>query len=129
MNLYSIKSDAGLVVSLGDLGARIVDIMLDGSSVALNYSQTSEYHHDPYYLGATIGPIANRLAGGRITIEQQQYYLKKNEGENALQGGVDSYDKCLWKVIKHNETSIEFGLSIGPNANALPGTIDLSTRY
>ena len=51
---------------------------------------------DAYY-GATCGRVANRIAGGKFTLEDTERTLAVNNGPNALHGGLAGFDK----VHKH----------------------------
>ena len=49
------------------------------------------------YFGATIGRVGNRIAGGKFTLNGQEYTLTKNDGNNTLHGGGKrSFDKVIW---------------------------------
>ncbi len=49
------------------------------------------------YFGATVGRVANRIAGGKFSIDGKEYTLAKNDGSNTLHGGVKrSFDKVIW---------------------------------
>jgi aldose 1-epimerase len=50
------------------------------------------------WFGATVGRVANRISGGRLTLDGHEYSLSANEGPNTLHGGADAFDLRLWEV-------------------------------
>lgn len=66
--------------------------------IALGYASMSGYLEAPNYFGATVGRYANRIKAGSFSIDGKVYKLAQNNGPNALHGGVQGYDKRLWKV-------------------------------
>lgn len=50
------------------------------------------------YFGATIGRVANRLANGRFTIDDIQYNVSRNIGENTLHGGNKGWNAKIWEA-------------------------------
>ena len=54
------------------------------------------------YMGAIIGRYANRIAGGTFKLDGKTYNVPKNDGHNALHGGIDGFNKKVWtaKEIK-----------------------------
>jgi aldose 1-epimerase len=55
--------------------------------VVLGYDTLEEYESHPGYLGAVVGRVANRIAGGRFTMNGQTYALAVNDPPNHLHGG------------------------------------------
>ena len=88
--LYTMRNDC-LVVRIMDLGASIVGIEApdrDGNpaDVLLGFDSASSYFPTAQgaYFGMTIGPSANRVAGGRVPIGDTVFWLPPNEGPNNL---------------------------------------------
>eukprot|EP00899_Mesostigma_viride_P021828 jgi/Mesvir1/29647/Mv21491-RA.1 len=48
------------------------------------------------YFGAVVGRVANRIARGLFELDGQSYVLARNNGPNALHGGLAGFDKQLW---------------------------------
>ena len=44
--------------------------------VTLGYDTAAEYLAKPQYFGATVGRYANRIAGGRFTLDGREYALE-----------------------------------------------------
>lgn len=86
-----------ITVHLLNKGATIADISLSGfgvhskSDVILSYSSPAEFDSDPYYLGATVGPVANRLKDGCFDLPNGKHALEINEParSNVLHGGIN----------------------------------------
>ena len=97
MKIIELKSDA-MRVTISDFGARILDwqVQVNGSyrPIVLKYNNEADYLSDQFYLGAIVGPFANRIKDGRVDIrESQVLHLDRNEGLNHLHGGENALDK------------------------------------
>lgn len=44
--------------------------------------------NDTSYFGATVGRVANRIAGAQFTLNGTRYKLVPNEGKNMLHGNL-----------------------------------------
>lgn len=112
---FRIKSSRGLQVTLADYGARIVDIKLptaDGlASVVCGYETTQEYHHDCCYVGATIGPVANRIRDGKMNVAGRKIQLPLNQNGHCLHSADLGFDSQTWQAIEHTENLLKLRLA------------------
>jgi aldose 1-epimerase len=68
--------------------------------VVLGYDTLDDYVKNPRYLGALIGRYANRIAGGKFSLNGVEYQLGQNNGANHLHGGTKGFDKRVWKATE-----------------------------
>lgn len=48
------------------------------------------------FFGATVGRVANRIGGAKMTVEGVEYKVSANNGPNQLHGGFKGFDKVIW---------------------------------
>jgi aldose 1-epimerase len=85
--ISQISPDAqrGITVDLLNRGAAIGRIQLHGMGrqrdidVVLGYVSAEDYDLDPFYLGSTVGPVANRIADGKVTLVSGTFSISINE--------------------------------------------------
>ena len=74
MYSYLLKNNNGMEVELIEYGAAVVALRVPDKNgriadVILGYDDLNGYTQDPYYFGATIGRLANRLSGALFSID------------------------------------------------------------
>ena len=94
------------------------------ADVALGYDDLVGYVEHPDYFGATIGRYANRIAGGRFSLDGRQFQLSQNDKENSLHGGAKGFDKRVWKIldVRGGPTpTVSLGLTSAAGRSGLSG--------
>lgn len=100
VTLSNAKGTTARILSYGAILQSLATPDRSGKSedVTLGYADMKGYLTAPNYFGATVGRYANRIKGGTFSIDGKVYKLARNNGPNALHGGVKGYDKRLWTV-------------------------------
>ena len=80
------------------------------------------------YMGAIIGRYANRLAGGTFKLNGKTYHVPKNNGDNALHGGIDGFNKKVW-TGKEIKDGVELTYVSKDGEEGFPGTLTTTVRY
>jgi aldose 1-epimerase len=80
------------------------------------------------YMGAIIGRYANRIAGGTFQLSGQAYHVPKNDGDNALHGGIDGFNKKVW-TGKEIADGVELTYASKAGEEGFPGTLTTTVRY
>ncbi len=100
--IYTLKNALGSEVQLTNVGAAIVSVKYadrngNVDDVVLGYKDPMSYFGDGAASGKSVGRVANRIAGGKMTIEGVEYRLEVNNGPNHLHGGTKGYANKLWE--------------------------------
>lgn len=100
---YILTNDRHHSVSIITYGAIIRSISMPdrnerSADIVLGFESLDGYLNDHPYFGAIVGRYANRIAGGRFTIDGRAYQLPLNNGPNSLHGGTRGLDKVVWKA-------------------------------
>ena len=100
--LYTMRNAQGAEVRLTNFGATIVGITVPDregrmADVALGYERPEDYFGDGAACGKSVGRVANRIAGGRMTVEGEEYRLEVNNGGNHLHGGTKNFANRVWE--------------------------------
>jgi aldose 1-epimerase len=84
------------------------------------------------YLGALIGRYANRIAGGRFTLDGRTHRLPVNNPPNSLHGGTEGFDKRVWAASDaggDDAAAVELAYTSPDGEMGYPGTLEARVRY
>ena len=103
-----------------------------GADVVLGVDNLNGYVHQTAHFGASVGRYANRIANGQFTLDGHTYQLAKNDGPNALHGGIKGFEKYLWTVssVKSGPTASVTLTFVSPDGDqGYPGTLTTTATY
>ena len=138
VEVFRLASRTGLQAEIAELGGAIVSLTAQGrdgefADVVLGFDDPASYLADtnPYF-GVVVGRYANRIAGGRFTLDGETYALPQNDGENSLHGGVRGLSRVVWEGEPF-ENSDGAGVVLryrSPDGEeGYPGNVDFRVRY
>ena len=107
VSLYTLSNANGMEVKITNYGGIITSVVVpdrDGNmeSVALGFDNLDDYLEGHPYFGNITGRYANRIARGTFRIDDKNYHLPLNNGENSLHGGEKGFDKVVWAAEEVN---------------------------
>ena len=134
VRLLTIGTEPGPVLEVLTLGAtvhRLVVACGDGErrNVVLGHPDVEERLASGDYIGGTIGRYANRIAGGRFTLDGQDVEVRTHDRGNSLHGGPDGFDVRLWDVESHEADELVLSLVSPDGDQGFPGTVTAKVRY
>ncbi|MDX3864694.1 aldose epimerase family protein [Streptomyces europaeiscabiei] len=101
------------------------------ADVVLGFADLDGYlrHQGPFF-GALIGRYANRIAGGRFTLDGRAYELACNNPPNSLHGGPLGYDKRVWKAeAVEGAAGVRLSRVSPDGEEGFPGRLEVSATY
>ena len=136
--MHELIDLSGPVLQVGvlPLGARLVRLRApDRDGIVADVVLTAaDYTADTDYLGATVGRYANRIAGGTFVLDGHRYTVPGNEGQVALHGGPDGFDRRTFApdpVVTgpDGSRSVTLRRTSPAGENGFPGTLDVAVTY
>lgn len=125
---------AGLRLQVLTWGARLAELWVPDrggqlADIVLGQDNLADWQTHGTYLGATCGRYANRIAGGRFTLDGKAVQLARNEGANTLHGGSAGFDLKHWAVADHSDTHVTFTTTSPDQEMGFPGTLQARVTY
>lgn len=134
VDIFTIRNSAGTAVDILTYGATVNSIYVADKNGAfadvLSGFDTLE-GHEKYsdYQGMTVGRYANRLAGGKFSIDGVEYNVEKNEkGITCLHGGAE-LSTAVWKAFVVDDNAIEMNYTSPDGAMGFPGKVDFKVTF
>ncbi len=135
-DLYILKNANGMEVRITNYGGIIThwtapDKNGKYADVVLGCDSLSGYLKGVPYFGALVGRYGNRIANGKFTLDGKEYTLAKNNGPNALHGGIKGFDKVLWQAttVDGEEPQLKLRYVSADGEEGFPGTLTTEVTY
>ena len=114
-----LYTEDGLKVYFKAQGARIDKIEYKNKQIAKD--------------GFTVGRVANRIKNGKFTLNGTEYNVKKNDGNNSLHGGGNSWQgpfaTANWTKVEQTSSMIKYKIVSADNDNGYPGEMTMFVTY
>lgn len=136
---WTITDGAGLTARILTLGATlqsldVPDAAGSSANVVLGFPELDDYLERSPYFGATVGRYANRIAGGRMTLDGVRHRLPLNDTPrpNTLHGGPGGFSARLWRATPFSgpeSAGVDLRLVSPDGDEGFPGRLTASVRY
>jgi aldose 1-epimerase len=136
IDLYTLTNRNGMEVGITNYGGRVVSILVPDrlgklADVVLGFDSLDGYLSDNPYFGALVGRYANRIAHGSFALDGVHYTLARNNGPNSLHGGLEGFDKRVWKAreFSGDQPALELTYLSKDGEEAYPGNLSVKVVY
>ena len=118
-----LSTESGLKINFKAEGAQISKISFGNKQIAKD--------------GFVVGRCANRIANGKFTLNDTEYNVSKNDGNNSLHGGAGSgmnswrgpFATKNWTKVEQTASSIKFKIESKDGENGYPGNMEMIVTY
>lgn len=134
---YTLANDRGTMARVITYGGIITELLVRDRAgtlgdVVLGFDRLDQYEQENPYFGCITGRVANRIAGGKFSLDGQEYQLAVNNGPNHLHGGLVGFDKVVWdaEVVSDNRgPSVRLHYVSQDGEEGYPGTVPVRVTY
>jgi len=131
--LYTLRNVHGLEASITNYGGRLVTLKTPDRNghfddIVLGFDDLDGYLGKNPYFGALVGRYANRIANAEFALDGTTYKLARNNGQNALHGGLKGFDKVAWKAHQDG-ASLRLEYISVDGEEGYPGTLTATVAY
>ncbi len=136
VSLFTLENSNGMTVKLMNYGATITSITVPDQngnpvSIACGFDTFEDYFSENYranspYFGCTVGRYCSQIKDSKFILNDVEYQLAANCGDNNLHGGVTGFDKKIWKAEKFqtkDSVGINFTLNSPDGEEGFPGNV------
>lgn len=137
IDAYTLTNAHGAKAKIITYGATLTELWIPDRAgklddVVLGYDNVKPYIHGDTWFGATVGPVANRIARGEFTVDGKIWHTEVNNGPNTLHSGSIGLSHVVWSahpVIGHHEQGIRFSYTTKNGEWGFPGSLQLEVTY
>lgn len=136
---FLLTARSGVSALISTRGATLVALTIpdrngEFADVVLGYDTVAEYvANTGFFFGATIGRVANRIAGAAFVLDGAEIRVTPNDGANCLHGGAgESFDVVAWSATRTSSAGadvLRLRHTSRDGADGFPGEVDVTTSY
>jgi aldose 1-epimerase len=133
VHLFTMRNAHGMRVAVSELGATLVSWHAPDrggrlGDILLGHDTPLDYWESKTYMGGLVGRWANRIAGGRFTLDGITYPVDRNEGNNLLHGGTTGFHRAIWQAHE-DDGALVLTLESEEGDAGFPGNVSVQVRY
>lgn len=138
IKIFSLKNENGMEVKITNYGATITSILVPNKNgeiqnIACGFDTLNGYFDEKYvenspYFGGTIGRYCSQIKDAKFTLNNKEYSLESNCGDNNIHGGVVGFDKRVWSV-NTLDNALEMSLYSKDLEEGFPGNVEVLVSF
>ncbi|MCP5527238.1 MAG: galactose mutarotase [Verrucomicrobiales bacterium] len=134
---FTLTNPRGLRACIATLGGIVTELHVPDragrfTDVVHGFDDLESYVAGHPHFGCITGRVANRIAGGRFTLDGREYQLACNNGPNHLHGGPGGFYQQLWKAVPleiAGEVAVRLTYRSVAGEEGYPGNLDVAVVY
>ena len=133
LEALQLRSDA-LSMSVLNLGGIVQSLAFHGPGrpalpVVLGYPDAKTYLDNPWYLGAVVGPLTNRLSRYGFEVGGETYRVPAHPATGCLHSGRLGFSRRFFAMRQVSDAEAELTLEMAHREDGFPGNRRLAVNY
>ncbi|MCU0857495.1 MAG: galactose mutarotase [Pontiellaceae bacterium] len=135
VQLFTLTNKNGMKIRVMTHGGTVVSLEIPDrngtmADIVLGHDTAAEYVNETPYFGCAAGRYANRIRGGRFTLDGKKHILNKAGGEHVLHGGARGFDKVVWTgEIPAGDNAVRMTYVSADGEEGFPGEVKTVMTY
>lgn len=134
---FTLTNKKGSIAKIINFGGIITELHVRDKfgalgDVVLGFETLEPYLEKSPYFGALIGRVGNRIANATFSLDGESYVLAANNGTNNLHGGLQGFDKKVWRAEPFENDAgpgLKLHLLSEDGDQGFPGNLDVTVIY
>ena len=130
IHIYCLRNQQGMEVHLCNYGATFLGIYVPDregqlENVILRLPRLADYLRQEAYIGASVGPLANRIRAARCPWKGGELRFEANEGNTCLHSASDGLNRQIWEVLSLDQQKLVLLTRTGQGRGGYPFALEL----
>ena len=131
---YTFENDRGYRLTVMNYVATVVQYVTPDKNnhfdnIVVGFDQFEDYIGNSPKHGASIGPVAGRIAGATFDLNGQTFQLEANNGPNCNHSGSSGWDSSVFEVEEVSNDGLTFYIERTDGTGGFPGNLKIWVSY
>lgn len=134
---YSLINKNNFTVKILNYGGIITEILTPDKennfeNIVLGFENIKDYEENAPYFGCIVGRVAGRICNAKFEIDDNEYTLSKNNGNNNIHGGVKGFNKVIWdvvEIVEEDYIGLQMSYLSKDKEEGFPGNLNTKVIY
>lgn len=133
IDAFLIENKNNMKIQVITLGATLQSITVTEKSgkeidLLLGFDDVKGFEERHDFQGMTVGPVANRISAGGLTIDGEKVPVVTTNGDVTLHSNGD-FSNAVWNAIIADSDSVEFTYLSPDGKEGFPGNKNVTVKY
>ena len=134
MVAYTFENDLGYCLKVMTYGATVLEYVtpdknLEFANIVVGFDYFDAYVGNSPKYGASVGPVAGRIAKAQFELNGETYQLEVNNAENCNHSGSTGWDSAIFQVEEVTNEGVTFYTERVDGTGGFPGNLKVWVSY
>ena len=131
---YTFENDLGYRLKVMTYGATVLEYVTpdknhEFANIVVGFDHFDAYVGNSPKYGASVGPVAGRIAKAQFELNGETYQLEVNNAENCNHSGSTGWDSAIFQVEEVTNEGVTFYTERADGTGGFPGNLKVWVSY